>query len=341
MGVLTSQKISEYYARFKTIDVTFSKEIIQATGLITNQVLLKCLGDFWPCVVFSTSFQGAKLVVSLKSGVLKKLEKANNMVSVRYCFKYAEKGNPVTFFVNARSSGYVPYGKDADMALFSLQFTQRPPDDLIEIVGRILDANVNSAKRRDERIMISPESLRKLNIASKETSVFIQGVPRRCILRDISFSGAKIIMMGVAKFLVEKDAALRIDFDDPRQSFLMKGKFIRSEIVEGRKELVALVLVFEESTVPMGYKIRINDYLSQFRVDSRTNSDFVDKKPAAPKPVNAPPKKAAAQTDWPSPEEAAAPPPPMAAEEAAPITPDPVAEAPESETDDDFILELS
>ncbi|MCL2231964.1 MAG: PilZ domain-containing protein [Treponema sp.] len=337
MGILTSQKISEYYARFKTIDVTFSKEIIQATGLITNQVYLKCVGDNWPCVVFSTSFQGAKLVVGLKSGILKKLEKANNMVSVRYCFKYAEKGNPVTFFVNARSAGYAPYGNSEDMAIFSLQFTQRPPDDLIEIMGRILDANVNSTKRRDDRIMISPESLRKLNITSKETAVFIQGVPRRCILRDISFSGAKIIMMGVAKFLVGKDAALRMDFDDPRQSFLMKGKFIRSEIVEGRKELVALALDFDESTVPMGYKIRINDYLSQFRVDSRTSSDFSDKKPAPPPP----PKKAAPppKTDWPSPEEAAAPSP--ITEEASPAAPEPVAAAPEPETDDDFILELS
>jgi len=341
MGVLTSQKISEYYERFKSIEVTFSKEIIQVTGLITNQVYLKCVGDFWPCVVFSTSFQGAKLVVSLKSGILKKLEKANNMVSLRYCFKYAEKGNPVTFFVNARSSGYAPYGNSQDMALFSLQFTQRPPDDLIEIIGRILDANVNSAKRREDRIPISPESLRKLNIASKETSVYIQGVPRRCILRDLSFSGAKIIMMGVAKFLVEKVAALRIDFEDPRQSFLMKGKFVRSEVVEGRKELVSLAILFDENTVPMGYKVRINDFISQFRVDSRTAGDPYERKPGPPKPAAVPPKKAAPapKTDWPSPEEAAAPvsvPEPGAA---------PVAEAPPPEpepfNDDDFKLEFS
>jgi len=314
MGVLTSQKISEYYARFKSIDVTFSKEIIQVTGMITNQVYLKCVGDFWPCVVFSCSFQGVKLVVSIKSGILPKLEKANNMVSIRFCFKVAEKSNPVTFFVNARSTGYTSYGNSTEVALFSLQFTQRPPDDLIEIVGRILDANVNSAKRREERIVISPETLRKLNIASKETAVYIQGVPRRCILRDLSFSGSKIIMMGVAKFLVEKVVALRIDFEDPRQSFLIKGKFIRSEVVEGRKELVALAIDFEDTTVPMGYKVRINDYVSQFRVDSRTNAsaDFYDKKPGPPKPSAA--KKAPPKEDaWPSPEEAAAPVQPAAA----------------------------
>ena len=352
MGVLTSQKISEYYERFKSIEVTFSKEIIQVTGMITNQVYLKCVGDFWPCVVFSCSFQGVKLVVSLKSGILQKLEKANNMVSVRFCFKHAEKGNPVTFFVNAKSTGYTSYGNSTDVALFSLQFTQRPPDDLIEIMGRILDANVNSTKRREDRITISPETLRKLNITSKETSVYIQGVPRRCILRDISFSGSKIIMVGIAKFLVEKVVALRIDFEDPRQSFLIKGKFIRSEVVEGRKELVALAVIFEENTVPMGYKVRVNDYLSQFRVDSRTNAsaDFYERKASPPKP--APQKKATPKEDWPSPEEAAAPAaaaaftepvlPPVGAPLSGPLpSGDPSEPMAFDDKDDDFKLDLS
>jgi hypothetical protein len=41
MGLLTSQRISLYFDRFKGIDVTFTKEIIQVTGLITQQVHLK------------------------------------------------------------------------------------------------------------------------------------------------------------------------------------------------------------------------------------------------------------------------------------------------------------
>ena len=267
--MLTSQKINEYYDRYKTIDVTYSKEIIQVTGLITNQVFLKCVGDVWPCVIFSSSFQGAKVIVSLKSGILQKLEQANNMVSLRFCFKNVEKGNPVTFFVTTKSVGYSSYGSSPDVALFSLQYAQRPPDDLIENLGRILDANISSAKRKEERIIITPDSTRKLNIASKESAVFIQGVPRHCILRDISFTGAKLIMMGVAKFLVEKESALRIDFDDPRESFLLKGKFIRSEVVEGRKDLVALAIHFDENAVPMGFKIRVNDFISQVKAEDR------------------------------------------------------------------------
>jgi hypothetical protein len=270
MGVLTSQKITTYYERYKAIDVTFTKEIIQVTGLITQQVYLKCVGDFWPCVVYSSSFQGAKVVANIKTGLVEKLQQANNSASLRFCFKNADTGAPVTFFVSTRSVGNAPYGGSKDVAIFTLQFTQRPPDDLIEIMGRLLDANVNSAKRREERILLTTDSLRKLKLLSKDTAAFIQGVPRRCILRDISFSGAKIIMMGVAKFLVDRETSLRIDFDDPRESFLLKGKFIRSETVEGRKELVALAMLFDETQIPMGYKIRINDYIGSVRADNRT-----------------------------------------------------------------------
>jgi hypothetical protein len=269
MGVLTSQKITSYYERYRSIDVTFTKEIIQVTGMVTNQIFLKCMGDFWPCVVYSASFEGAKVVVNIKTGLVDKLQQANNTASLRLCFKNQDSSSPVAFFVGTRSAGYAPYLGSKDMALFTLQFTQRPPDDLIEIVGRLLDANMNSAKRRNERIPLTDDSQRRLKILVKASAAFIQGVPRRCILKDLSFSGAKLIMMGVPKFLIDKESALRVDFDDPRESFLIRGKFIRAEYVEGRKELVALAIEFTDAVVPMGYKIRLNDFLSVVRADTR------------------------------------------------------------------------
>jgi hypothetical protein len=269
MGVLTSQKIAALYERYKGIDVTFTKDMIQVTGLLTEGVHLKCGSDFWPCFLFTSSFQGAKLVANTKSGLAGKLQKANNMASLRLSFKSTETGNPVTFFVSARVLGMAPYKNSDDISMLSIQYTQRPPDDLIEVIGRVLDANVNSAKRKDERIVITAESQRKIKLLSKDISAFVQGVPRRCILRDVSFSGAKVIMIGVAKFLVDKETALRLDFDDPRESFLIKGKFIRSENVEGKKDMIALAMEFSDAFVPMGYKLRINDYINTTRADSR------------------------------------------------------------------------
>jgi hypothetical protein len=275
MGILTTQKVATYYERYKNIDVTFTKDMIQTTGLITEQVHLKCGSDFWPCVFFATSFQGSKIVANTKSGLMGKLQQANNLVSLRLCFKNPETENPLTFFVAGRVMGSIPYKNSNEISMLTIQFTQRPPDDLIEVIGRVLDANVNSAKRKDERITITAETQRKIKLLAKETAAFVQGVPRRCILRDMSFSGAKVIMMGVAKFLVNKDTALRFDFDDPRETFLVKGRFIRSENVEGKKEMIALATEFDEAAVPMGYKIRINEYLNTTRADSRVQDEGI------------------------------------------------------------------
>ncbi|MDR0410852.1 MAG: PilZ domain-containing protein [Treponema sp.] len=267
MAIMTAQKTSSFYDRFKDIDVTFTKDIIQVTGLITQEIYLKCGGDLWPCIIYSASFQGAKIIANTKTNLIAKLEAANNSVSLRFCFKSPDGNNPVIFFVTSRSLGYAPYGKADDVAIFTIQFTQRPPDDLIGIMGRILDANFNFAKRKENRIIITQDSQRKMHVLPRECAVFIESVPRHCILRDVSFSGAKLIMMGVAKFLVNKDIALRVDFDEPRESFLIRGRFVRSEMVEGRKDLVALGIQFVEDLVPIGYKIRINEYLEMVHLE--------------------------------------------------------------------------
>jgi hypothetical protein len=287
MGMLTSQKIMTYYEKYKAISVTFTKEIIQVTGMITQHVYLKCGGDFWPCVVYSSSCEGAKIVANTESGLFNKLQQANNMVSLRFCFKNIEGGSPLTFFVAARSIGYAPYTGSNGMATFTLQFTQRPPDDLIEIIGRLLDANVNCSKRRNERIQMTPEVTRKLKIVPKECVIFIDRVPRNCILRDISFSGAKMVLMGVAKFIVNKESSLRLNFDDPRESFLIPGKFVRSENVEGRKDLLALAIEFTGSALPMGFKLRLNDYLSQFHRSGDIQPPAAPASTALPDPATA------------------------------------------------------
>jgi hypothetical protein len=212
-------------------------------------------------------------VANVKTGLLGKIQSTNNLVSLRLCFKPTGESNTITFFIAGRVLATAPYNNSQDVNMFTVQFSNRPPDDFIEIMGRVLDANVNSAKRKDERVQITADNLRKLNMVSGESTVLIEKVPRRCILRDISFSGSKLIMMGIAKFLLDKEAALRVDFSEPRESFIIKGKFIRAEQVEGKKEMVALGLTFDEAVVPMGFKIRLNDFLTAVRADYRITEE--------------------------------------------------------------------
>lgn len=262
MPVTTSQQIAHYYEQFQDVEVTFNKEVIKATLLNPKGVFLKCLGHQWPCIVYSTSFAEAKVIVSTRGSFNDLVRKANNLVSLRFSFHQGEKADPLSFFVSAKLVGYAPYGQNRpDIAFVSLTYTQRPPDDLIEIVGQLLDANSNAKRRREERIVLTVDSARKLGIRHKEAQVEIAGVPRRCIVRDLSFSGAKVIVLGIAKMLLDKDAVLQLQLTEPPESIKIPGKVIRLEPVEGRSDISAFAMHFDEDAVPVKYKLRINNYL--------------------------------------------------------------------------------
>lgn len=284
MSIATSQQIAKYYETFRTIDVTFTKEVVRATGLLTQNVYIKCIGEQWPCVVYSSSFDGAKVLVAAKQTIIERVKKANGLVSLRFSFRVSEKADPVSFFVSARAAGFAPYVQsNGTLQFMNVQFTQRPPDDYVEIMGRMLEANVNSKRRSEERVVLTPDVVRKIGLARKEATVVIQGVPRRCILRDVSFSGAKIIIVGLAKYLVGKACTLRIDMEEPRETVELPGIVKRFEDVEGRKDLAAIGIRFDDTKVPMSYKMHMNDYLGQIR----RPQDDADAQPAVQKAPSA------------------------------------------------------
>jgi hypothetical protein len=292
MSITTSQQIGRWFELYKAIDVTYTKEIIKATGLETRGIFLKCVGEQWPCVIYSSSFSGAKIIVSSKQALNEKISKANNLVSLRFSFKLPDKPDPVSFFIGGKATGFAPYQSGSgDLQFATMQYTQRPPDDFIEILGRLLDANINSQRRREERIILNPDAMRRICLVTKESLIFVQGVPRKCILRDLSFSGAKAIIVGLAKFLVDKECTLRVDMDEPRENLDIKGTIVRYEDVEGRKDLTAIAIHFDEKAVPMTFRMHINDYLSQLR---QGRSDFAPDA-AAPAAAPAPGQGAAAE----------------------------------------------
>lgn len=290
MGYATSQQLARYYELYQNIDVTFTKEVIKATGLQSQQIYVKALGGQWPCVINSASLMGAKIIAGIKSGVYEKIQQGTTSVSLRFSFMDQDKNEPVSFFVASKVLGVNQYAGSPELVIISIAYTQRPPDDLIEKLGTLLEANVNSAKRREERILITPDSMRKIGIIQKETVIFIQGVPRRCILRDLSFSGCKVILVGIATFLIDKEIVLRVDFDEPRIAIGVKGKIVRTEDVENRKDLVALAIQYNEPDVPMAYKMHINNYLSATRKGqlAETEGNTADKAHAAKAKSGAP-----------------------------------------------------
>ena len=264
MGLLTSQQISRYYDIYRDKEITFTKEFINALNLDPRQVYIKCAGAQWPCIINSTSLQSARIIIGTKGGAYAQISKEPSSLSLRFSFAPPEQ-TPVSFFVSCKVANIQPYMTSNDLAIITLAFTQRPPDDLIENIGRLIEANFNSSRRREERIIINPESKRKLNLLKEETLVYVQNVPRHCIIRDLSFSGAKIVLKGLAHFLKDKLTILRLDFIEPRETIGIQGQIVKAEVIEGHKDLASVSIKFLESAVPMSYKLHINSYLTAVR----------------------------------------------------------------------------
>jgi hypothetical protein len=261
MGNIKSQRLQNYYDEYKSTLITFSKEIIQVTGLQTKQVVLKCGTDTFPCLVYSASLEEAKILATNKYELIEKLKEVNGVLSVVFCFKVPPGDQTVTFTISARAVSFANYGSAADLSMFTLKFSQRPPDEFIGIMGRIFEANASFSVKRDERILITAETMDKLRFAKKEADLTVEGVPRRGIFRDISFSGARIVIIGIAKFLIDKSASIKFGFTEPDESYSINGKFVGARRVAGRNDMLVMDMAYNEP-VPMAYKVRLSDYLN-------------------------------------------------------------------------------
>lgn len=265
MGVVSSQQLSRYYDIYRDIEVVFTKEIVKTLFLDTRQIYIKCTGGQWPCILNSTSLLSVKVIISRNGGAFAAMKESSS-VSLHFCFVQPDS-RPLVFFVNTRVEDFVPYMDTEDLVVVTLNFINRPPDDLISIMGSLLEANANAVRRKEERIAISAISKRKLGLQKEETIVYIQNVPRHCVLRDISFSGAKLILIGLKSFILKQIIMIRFEFNDPREIIYVRGVVVAVDEIEGHKDLVVARVLYDKKSVSMAYKIRINNYITSVRIN--------------------------------------------------------------------------
>jgi len=281
MSIVTTQQLTRYFDEFAKTEVTFNKQVLSATGLVSKNVYLKVLDRQWPCVVFSSSMTTSRVIVTVKEALLTALRKANNRLSLRWCFKLPESPEPITFFVACHAGGFTPYDpQNQEVQLLTLESTQRPPDDLITILGTLLDANANAQRRKEERIPVTPETMKKLGLETREAIITLSGAAHRGVLRDLSFGGAKVLTSAITPAAVNSPVTLRIAKGEQGGELLLLAVIRRVDEVGGRKDIVAVALEYPREP-PMSYKLLINSYISTQR---KTSVEPAEKKPA-PSPV--------------------------------------------------------
>ena len=261
MSVATSLKTSQYYDYYRDKEVIFSKANIKYLKLDPREIYIKCNGGHWPCIINSSSLQQAKIIIGTSCGIFEILRKKKDVnISLRYGFY--EQNEKFQFFVTCNVINIEKYQDKADLALITLAFNQRPPDDLILKLGEFIEVNENFKFQNKQKILINQENLRLLSIPKEETYVYIQSVPRKCILKDISFGGVTLLLVGIPKFLEKKEVELRLLFSDSNEQVALKGIIENAEFMPGRKDISIVEIVYIQEQVPMNYKFHINSYLT-------------------------------------------------------------------------------
>ncbi len=265
MAILTSIQITKLYDLYKDIDITFNKDVINATGLKTKEIYIKAAGIQRPCIIYSTSFTKARIIADTGNDFITKIRESGNLITLRMAFFTQDNKDKVSFFINAKVSGFGVYDTpESSLNYINLTYTQRPPDDLIVIIGKLLQANVNFNKRTDERIIVNQNNYSQLGFSSREIQIVIQEIPRKALLLDISNSGIKIIGVKAFKFHLDKDVIFRFS-DKSKKNIDIPCTFVRFDPIPNRNDLGIFGIKFKENSVPLSFKMQIELYFDSLK----------------------------------------------------------------------------
>ncbi len=266
MANFSTQRLTQLYEKFFQKEIAFSKSIIQITGLETKKVFLKIKGEQSPCVVYSCSMRSAKIIINLDNSGFEEIKRAKNYVSLRMSFFPKDAKNPIVFFVPSIVKGYNTFNiksNDAAAFLMSIEFTQKPPDDLIEILGKILESVENFEKRKSLRIALEGKVIDDMGLHTNKTTALIDDIKRPCILKNLSAFGCMIVMQCNPRFVLNKKIFLEIPSKENRNPLSLEGTTMRAEEVSNRKDIHGIGIQFSEDKIPYEYKDMLNNYLDK------------------------------------------------------------------------------
>ena len=262
MATLPSQKLQELYEEYGSKEIAFNKSIRTATGLDTQKVCLKIGGEHLPCILYSCSMNDAKVIMPLDTEAFEMIKRARNLVNLRFAFCPKNTKAPIIFFVSSIIKGFTSFELQHESSyLVSLEFNQRPPDDLIETIGTIFQSIENFERRRELRITLDSNVVNDMEITSVNTYCVVDSIKRPCILKNLSASGCGIIMMCNPKFLINKKITIAIYLYSRKEPILLEGEIKRSEGIEGRHDLYLMGILLNSDEIPYSYKDMINSYI--------------------------------------------------------------------------------
>ena len=87
LAIATNQQINNYYDLYRENEIVFTKDILRSLRVDPRQIYVKCAGAQWPCIINSTSFQMAKIIIGTSGGAFRQItHKDAPPVNLCFCF---------------------------------------------------------------------------------------------------------------------------------------------------------------------------------------------------------------------------------------------------------------
>ena len=260
MPSVSSTKITQLYDDYKDREVYFSKSICDISGLISEKLRLKVADEEFPCVLYASSMERIITILNLTDADMEKVRAAKGLASVKFSFFPSTAKKPFSFFISCRIKKINSFKLTHGSAfIITLDFNQRPPDDFIEIIGKIIENSIRFNNRKELRIRLDDKIADSLGLDSVKGFAEVDEVFRPCVFVDISTSGCGIIMTQSPD--IENHKRITIQLGIKGNPININGAIVRSDTVNNRPDLIRLGVLYEKEEIPYIYKNMINNYL--------------------------------------------------------------------------------
>jgi len=246
--------LQNLYQEYLDTELTYSKEVALGLGVLPADSSLKWAGDLYPCVVHSCSFRAAKVLVRLTASQWKAMESGSKISTLTLTFLQPKNGKKELFQFNGNLQVHQQHGAgEGELSiLMGIVFNHRPPEGFLQAHGSYLNLKKEANQRREDRILLNGEMREILGLTSLNTVITVDHIERKCLLRELSYNGARVILTGVAPFLLEKPFVIDIPFTGS-SLYSIPGNIVRAEAVEGQRGLAVIALGYHPDRVPVDY----------------------------------------------------------------------------------------
>jgi len=254
MTLLGTSILQNLYQEYLDTELTYTREVAAGLGLLPAESTLKWQGELYPCVVHACSFRQAKVLLRLNADQWKAMEFGSRITTLTLTFLQAKTAKKELFQFNGALQILQQHGApDHELSiLVGVSFNHRPPEGFLQAHGSYLNLKKEANQRTEDRISLNEETRDLMGLASLSTTVTVDHIERKCLMRELSYNGARVILTGVAPFLLDKPFTFSVPLQG-RNVLEIPGKIVRAEAVEGHRGLAVIALGYHPERVPVEY----------------------------------------------------------------------------------------